>query len=156
MPSAEESRAPCWSALRRFWRLPLPPIASRSRRPQRLSRPQRRCHRPAIEQAVALGQQGRCVDAMPVLRRALGHVDGKDLKQAVGAAGVRCAMFLDLGESKSNKYQEDATNFVNYLKHEFPNDPDVLYLAVHVYSDLSIRSAQELYARAPTSPKSSK
>ncbi len=80
-----------------------------------------------------------------MLRKALGHVEGKDLKQQVGAAGVRCAMFLNL--------QEDATSFMNWLKREFPNDPEVLYLAVHVYSDLSIRASQELYSRAPGSPQ---
>jgi tetratricopeptide (TPR) repeat protein len=107
----------------------------------------------AIEHAVALGQQGKCQEAMPVLRKALGHVEGKDLKQQVGAAGVRCAMFLLNTHQDGAVFQEDATSFTNWLKREFPNDPDVLYLAVHVYSDLSTRATQDLYSRAPNSPQ---
>ena len=37
------------------------------------------------------------------------------------------------------------------LSRDFPHDPDVLYLAVHAYSDLSTRASQELAQSARTS-----
>jgi tetratricopeptide (TPR) repeat protein len=37
------------------------------------------------------------------------------------------------------------------LNHDFPGDPEVLYLAVHTYSDLSTRASAQLAATAPTS-----
>ena len=47
---------------------------------------------------------------------------------------------------------EDATRFLDVLNREFPHDPEVLFLAVHLYSDLSIRSSQELLYTNPGSP----
>ena len=40
-----------------------------------------------------------------------------------------------------------ALDFLRVLNREFPADPDVLYLSVHTYSDLSSRAASELAAR---------
>ena len=56
---------------------------------------------------------------------------------------VRCAVYLN--------YPDSAADFVRALKKQFPRDPEVLYVAVHVFSDLSIRSSQELSAIAPGS-----
>jgi tetratricopeptide (TPR) repeat protein len=42
-------------------------------------------------------------------------------------------------------------DFVRLLNQQFPNDPEVLYVSVHAYSDLSNRSAQELARTAPNS-----
>ena len=36
------------------------------------------------------------------------------------------------------------------LNREFPNDPEVLYLATHLFSDLSIRASQQLLYAAPS------
>ena len=73
------------------------------------------------------------------------HAADKDLKRNVGFAGVRCAMFAD---------QPDvAEDFLRFLNREFPRDPDVLYLSVHTYSDLSTRAAAELATTAPKSPE---
>ena len=46
-----------------------------------------------------------------------------------------------------------ALEFIRFLNHEFPHDPEVLYLSVHTYSDLSTRAAQDLAANAPNSPQ---
>lgn len=45
----------------------------------------------------------------------------------------------------------DALPFLEVLVHEFPRDPEVLYAAAHVYSDLSLRTSQELMREAPFS-----
>jgi len=50
--------------------------------------------------------------------------------------------------------QPDAAEaFLQFLNHEFPHDPEVLYLSVHTYSDLSSRAAADLASTAPMSPQ---
>jgi len=98
----------------------------------------------AAEQAVTLAKSGHCKEALPLLRQARSQVTDKDLKRSIGFAGVHCAMFAD---------QPDAAQaFLEFLNHEFPHDPDVLYLSVHTLSDLSRRAAAELASTAPMSP----
>ena len=96
-----------------------------------------------VEQAIKLSESGHCADALPVLRRSASQVSDKDLKRRAGIAGVRCAMNLN--------QPEQAVDFLQWLRHDFPGDPEVLYVAVHAYSDLSVRSSQELMQAAPTS-----
>ncbi len=82
---------------------------------------------------------------MPVLKASVGKVTDPELKRQLGHAGVRCAM--------SYNQAGDAARFIEYLQHEFPHDPEVLFLAVHLYSDLSIRASQELLYTNPSSPQ---
>jgi|SRR5579872_5858895 len=97
---------------------------------------------PAAARAIDLAKTGHCKEALPILKRSSEHTADKDLKRTIGFAGVRCAMFADLPDA--------ATDFLRFLNHEFPHDPDVLYLSVHTYSDLSTRAAAQL-AAMPTS-----
>jgi tetratricopeptide (TPR) repeat protein len=46
---------------------------------------------------------------------------------------------------------DSAEEFLRRLQREFPSDPEVLYAAVHAYSDLATRASQELATRAPNS-----
>jgi len=63
-------------------------------------------------------------------------------KQA-GVVGVRCALAVD---------DRDATlDFIRLLNQQFAKDPDVLFVVVHAYSDLSTRTAQDLGRTAPHS-----
>lgn len=94
--------------------------------------------------ASEIAEQGRCAEAIPLLKRTMGRVRAKDLKRRMGAAGVRCAMAL-------NKHG-DATSFLAWLEQEFPHDPEILFMAVHVYWDLYTRSLQRLMDTAPDSP----
>src|SRR5215469_17668727 len=98
---------------------------------------------PSAKKAIELAKTGHCKDALPQLKRASLHLADKDLKREVGFAGVRCAMFADKPDA--------AVEFLRALNHDFPGDPDVLYLAVHTYSDLSTRASAQLAATAPTS-----
>ena len=95
------------------------------------------------KRAVELAKTGHCKEALPLLQKAVAHVSDHDLKRDVGFAGVRCAMFADKPDA--------AIDFLRFLNHEFPNDPDVLYLSVHTYSDLSTRASAQLATAAPTS-----
>ena len=93
------------------------------------------------ERGVELMQQGRCAEALPLLRKTIPA--DKEAKRRVGFAGVRCAMTVNS--------RADATYFLDALQREFPKDPEILFMAVHVYSDLSIRASQELLMSAPAS-----
>ena len=91
-----------------------------------------------VEQAAQLAESGRCVEALPALKRSTAHTADKDLKKRAGFADVRCSVMM--------KNSGLAGEFLQTLEHEFPKDPGVLYLAVHTYSDLSLRASEELMA----------
>ena len=61
----------------------------------------------------------------------------------LGEDGIRCAMSLNDTDA--------AEDFVRALKKQFPRDPEVLYLAVHVFSELSLRASKDLSVIAPAS-----
>jgi tetratricopeptide (TPR) repeat protein len=92
-----------------------------------------------IDQAKA----GRCAEAIPLLRRSAPKLTDKDLKRDAGFAGVRCAMVVSDSEA--------AIDFTRMLTHDFPGDPEVLYTAVHTYSDVSTIAGQKLASVAPNS-----
>jgi tetratricopeptide (TPR) repeat protein len=97
----------------------------------------------SAERSVELAESGRCQAALPLLKQTKPLVAAQDLKRRVGFAGVKCAMLTD--------QLDVAEDFLRFLKHEFPRDPEVLYLSVHTYSDLSSRSAADLATTAPKS-----
>jgi hypothetical protein len=94
----------------------------------------------SIEQ---LAESGHCREALPLLKTALTRAIDQETKKRLGLDGVHCGMSLhDL---------DSAAGFLRSLSSAFPNDPEVLYLTVHVYSDLSISASQKLMVSAPTS-----
>jgi tetratricopeptide (TPR) repeat protein len=95
------------------------------------------------QQGLSLAKAGHCEEALPLLRKSAAQLTDKDLKREVGFAGVRCAM--------SYNRPDAAVEFLRLLNREFPHDPDVLYISVHTYSDLSTWAAQELATTAPDS-----
>ncbi|MGO9012746.1 MAG: tetratricopeptide repeat protein [Bryobacteraceae bacterium] len=101
----------------------------------------------AAERGTELAEHGNCTEAMPLIRQALeqdSQIQDRDLKRRMGAAGVRCAMMLN--------HQGAATTLLAWLEEQFPHDPEILFMATHVYSDLSARSSRELMDVAPDSP----
>jgi len=104
--------------------------------------------KPGLAQAryylgASLAEGGRCEEAMPLLLKDAPHIPDSQLKRTVQADGLKCAMALD---------QEDrALDFLRLLQRDFPKDPEVLYLTVHVFSDLSTRASQRLLMNAPAS-----
>jgi tetratricopeptide (TPR) repeat protein len=58
-------------------------------------------------------------------------------------ATVRCAMALD--------QRDAAVDALKQLNHDFPHDPDVLYLTTHAFSDLATRASGELAQTQPNS-----
>jgi tetratricopeptide (TPR) repeat protein len=95
------------------------------------------------DKALSLAEQGRCRESISGLKRAMnGQVPAPTRKQA-GVLGVRCSLDLDDRES--------TLEFIHLLNKQFARDPDVLFVVVHAYSDLSTRTAQDLGRTAPTS-----
>ncbi|HZS05303.1 MAG TPA: tetratricopeptide repeat protein [Blastocatellia bacterium] len=104
--------------------------------------------RPGFVQArhylgASLAEAGQCAEALPLLKKDLPQMTNQDLRRVAGLAGVRCSM-------GANQLDE-AVDFVRLLARDFPNDAEVLFQAVHVYSDLSLRASQELLFKAPSS-----
>lgn len=96
-----------------------------------------------LSRAIELAATGHCGEAIPTLKAAVGRPAEKEQKREAGEAGVRCAMTYN--------QSADATRFIEWLRAEFPRDPEILYLATHVYSDLSVRASQELLFTNPSS-----
>jgi len=97
----------------------------------------------APQRAIKLAQNGRCEEALPALKRASQPSTDKTVRRTAAFAGVRCAMLINQTGA--------AVDFLQMLNREFPNDPEVLFLSVHTYSDLSTKAAQQLAMTAPNS-----
>ncbi len=95
------------------------------------------------ERAVTLAEGGHCTEAMPLLKKSIHQIASKELQKHAGLVGLNCAM--------THNAPSDALPFLELLVREFPRDPDVLYAAAHAYSDLSLRTSQELMREAPFS-----
>jgi tetratricopeptide (TPR) repeat protein len=94
--------------------------------------------------AIKLAETGHCSEALPQLKTALRQPQSdKQVKRRIGLDGVHCAMTLNR--------PADAVDFLQALTRDFPHDPEVLYVAVHAYSDLSTQAAQQLAQNAPQS-----
>jgi tetratricopeptide (TPR) repeat protein len=95
------------------------------------------------DKAIESAEQGHCRENISALKRAMAaQVPAATRKQA-GVVGVRCALAID--------DRDTALDFIRLLNKEFARDPDVLFVVVHAYSDLSTRTAQDLGRTAPQS-----
>jgi len=93
--------------------------------------------------AIALAEQGRCKEAIGILRKTVTTSASKEERKRAGVLGLRCAMTAD--------DRLVAGELLGQLERQFPDDPEVLYLAAHAYSDLSMRAAGQLAQKAPLS-----
>jgi predicted Zn-dependent protease len=96
-----------------------------------------------LNRGIGLAEKGRCKDALPLLKKSAPLSPDKQLKLKAGIATVRCALSLDQVET--------AVNALLWLNREFPNDPDVLYVSTHAYSDLSTHASLRLAQTAASS-----
>ncbi len=95
------------------------------------------------QQAIALAQQGHCRESISALRVALTAQIPADTRKLAGVLGIRCSLAVD--------DRPAALDFIRLLSRDFGRDPDVLYVIVHAYSDLSTRTALDLARTAPQS-----
>ena len=97
----------------------------------------------SLDKALTLAEQGHCLESISALKRAMtGQVPAETRKRA-GIVGLRCSLALDDRDS--------TVDFIRLLNKQFGRDPDVLFILVHAYSDLSTRTAQDLGRTAPQS-----
>lgn len=95
------------------------------------------------QRGITLATKGRCLEALPLLKKSVTHLTDKQLRYRVLMGTARCGLSLDQTES--------AVEALLALNREFPRDPDVLYSTTHFYSELASRAAQQLAAAAPAS-----
>lgn len=91
----------------------------------------------------SLAESGYCKEAMPYLKRDVRRVADRQLKRIIGSDTLRC--YMDLNEA------DKGVNLDQTLMKEFPDDPEILYLTTHLYSNLSAAASQHLLAIAPGS-----
>ena len=90
-----------------------------------------------------LAEQGHCKESISGLKRAMTGQTAVETKKKAGVVGVRCSLAVDDRDS--------TVDFIRLLSKQFGRDPDVLFVLVHAYSDLSTRAAQDLGRTAPQS-----
>jgi tetratricopeptide (TPR) repeat protein len=95
------------------------------------------------DKAITLAEQGHCQKSISALKRAITGQFPAETRKRAGVVGVRCALALDDRDS--------TVEFIRVLNRHFSRDPDVLFVVVHAYSDLSTRTAQDLGRTAPQS-----
>jgi len=95
------------------------------------------------DQAIVLAEQGHCKESIPALKRSMAVQVPAETRKTAGILGVRCSLAVDDRDSTSD--------FIRLLNKQFARDPDVLFVLVHAYSDLSTRTAQDLGRTAPQS-----
>ena len=95
------------------------------------------------DKALSLAEQGHCQGNISILRRAMTVQVPEETRKRAGIVGLRCSLTLDDRDS--------TVDFIRLLNKQFGQDPDVLFILVHAYSDLSTRAAQDLGRTAPQS-----
>lgn len=92
---------------------------------------------------LSLAEGGRCKEAMPYLEKDYARAPEPAMKQRLGTDALRC----DLNLNQVDK----AVDLLRSLNRDFPDDPDLLYLSTHLYSDLATQASERLLAMAPGS-----
>jgi tetratricopeptide (TPR) repeat protein len=92
---------------------------------------------------LSLAGSGHCAEALPILGKSYAATTDRRERRELGTSGVKCAMAVQQGAG--------AADWVERLRQDFPDDPDVLYMATHVYSELSTDASQRLLSVAPGS-----
>jgi tetratricopeptide (TPR) repeat protein len=95
------------------------------------------------EKAISLAEQGSCRASLAGLKQAMKSQVPAGTRKQAGVLGVRCSLDVDDRDS--------ALEFIHLINKQFAQDPDVLFVVVHAYSDLSTRTAQDLGRTAPQS-----
>jgi tetratricopeptide (TPR) repeat protein len=95
------------------------------------------------DKAITLSEQGNCQKSISALKRAMAGQIPAETRKKAGVLGVRCSLAVDDRDS--------SLDFIRLLNKQFSQDPDVLFVIVHAYSDLSTRTAQDLGRTAPQS-----
>jgi hypothetical protein len=93
----------------------------------------------------ALAEQGRCGESISALKHAMAAPNPADVRKQDWRA--RRSLFPAMDD------RDSTDEFIQLLTKQFRKDPDVLFVIVHAYSDLSTRTAQDLGRDAPQSDR---
>ena len=96
-----------------------------------------------VQHALELAHKRRCDEALPILTESAPQLSDKDLKYRVLMATEHCAMHQGDGRA--------TVNALLALRHEYPKDPEVLYLTTQVFLEIAERASRELADVAPNS-----
>lgn len=96
-----------------------------------------------VLQGIDMADAGRCPEALPLLNRFAADVIDRQLKYRALMATERCAMRQGDGRA--------TVNALMALRHDFPKDPEVLFLTTQVFLDIAAHASRELAAVAPDS-----
>jgi tetratricopeptide (TPR) repeat protein len=102
----------------------------------------------SAQQAIDLAASGHCKEALPPLKHTLPQLTDKIIRYHAEMALLRCAMSLDQDQT--------AVDALLTLRHDSPDDPEVLYIATHYFSELGTRAAERLQTAAPSSYQAQK
>jgi tetratricopeptide (TPR) repeat protein len=97
----------------------------------------------SLDKALTMAEQGHCQESISALKRAMSSQVPAETRKKAGIVGLRCSLTLDDRDS--------TVDFIRLLSKQFGRDPDVLFILIHAYSDLSTRTAQDLGRTAPQS-----
>src|SRR5689334_4396644 len=86
----------------------------------------------SLDKALTMAEQGHCRESISALKRALTSEVTAEIRKKAGIVGLRCSLTLDDRDSTAD--------FIRLLNKQFGRDPDVLFILVHAYSDLSTRT----------------
>ena len=92
---------------------------------------------------LSLADSGECTRALPYLEEGYPQAGEPRMKRLVGKNTINCAMKLNQGDK--------AVAMLEALDRDFPNDPDVLYMGIHLYTDLGRVYSHRLLTTAPGS-----
>jgi tetratricopeptide (TPR) repeat protein len=96
-----------------------------------------------IEQGIDLAARRHCDEALPLLNEFTPQVTDKQLKYQALLSTARCGI--------SKKDGKVTVNALMTLRHEYPKDPEVLYLNTKVFLQIAVDSSEQLAAVAPGS-----
>src|SRR5579863_4431787 len=83
----------------------------------------------SVQDGINLVMQGNCVRALVLLDGNLEQLPRSELKYQGGLAMTRCAMSLNR--------TDDTVHALLLLGRDFPQDPEVLFMSAHFYSQLA-------------------
>jgi tetratricopeptide (TPR) repeat protein len=96
-----------------------------------------------VDQAIELAEKHRCKEAVPLFEKLTPGIADKQVRYRAEIAMVRCTIKLKDGRS--------TVTTLLALKHEFPEDPEVLYLTTQVFLAIAENSSKDLATLAPSS-----
>jgi len=97
----------------------------------------------AVERGIELAGKRRCDDALPLLKESAPQVVDKQLKYRALMATARCGIRKQDGKVTVDALME--------LRHNYPQDPEVLYLSTQVFLKIAVHASRELADVAPNS-----